>query len=200
MEEKLPSKVEALYRAVGELIEEGADVNEMKVSDITGRAGIGKGTAYDYFKNKEDIISSAMVYQVDSSCCQIREKISELDNFEKIIEFVLDYMDEEIKKRDCFIRYIHILSDNGLISKSLREKIADREEGNCTPGELVRIIAETGIRNGEIKEAFPMSFMCLEIGSKLIAYALYLESDMEKDCTGEQMHRFIYESLKKELN
>ena len=51
-ENELKPKVRALYEAVLELLNENADISTMKVSDITSRAGIGKGTAYDYFKSK----------------------------------------------------------------------------------------------------------------------------------------------------
>lgn len=65
VEKKLPEKIEAMYKAVQELIEEGADVNRIKVSEITQKAGIGKGTAYEYFSNKEELISSALLYQMN---------------------------------------------------------------------------------------------------------------------------------------
>ncbi len=51
-ENELKPKVRALYEAVLELLNENADISTMKVSDITSRAGIGKGTAYDYFKKQ----------------------------------------------------------------------------------------------------------------------------------------------------
>lgn len=57
-------KVLAMYQAVIEFINEGCDINTLKVADITGRAGIGKGTAYEYFSSKEEIISSAILYYV----------------------------------------------------------------------------------------------------------------------------------------
>ncbi len=41
-EEYLP-KEKAVYKAVIELFEEGADINNLTVAEITGRAGIGKG-------------------------------------------------------------------------------------------------------------------------------------------------------------
>lgn len=50
--EYLP-KVKAIYRAVFELFEEGADLNSLTVSEITKKAGIGKGTAYEYFPIKK---------------------------------------------------------------------------------------------------------------------------------------------------
>lgn len=60
-------KVLAMYQAVIEFINEGCDINTLKVADITGRAGIGKGTAYEYFSSKEEIISSAILYYVKLS-------------------------------------------------------------------------------------------------------------------------------------
>ena len=42
-----PKKVLAMYGAVIDLINEGCDINTLKVADITTRAGIGKGTAYE---------------------------------------------------------------------------------------------------------------------------------------------------------
>ena len=47
-----PPKVLKMFQACAELMEEGMDVHDIKVVDITNRAGIGKGTAYEYFKNK----------------------------------------------------------------------------------------------------------------------------------------------------
>ena len=44
---ELAPKVKATYQAVILLLMEGADINNLTVSEITGRAGIGKGTAYE---------------------------------------------------------------------------------------------------------------------------------------------------------
>ena len=49
----LPEKVRLLYEAVLAMVTNGWDINRMKVSDITAQAGIGKGTAYEYFSSKE---------------------------------------------------------------------------------------------------------------------------------------------------
>ena len=72
MKETRP-KVLALYRGVLELLDEGADVNGIKVSDITARAGIGKGTAYDYFKSREEIIACALLYDVEQKIEEEKE-------------------------------------------------------------------------------------------------------------------------------
>ena len=63
---ELKPKVKALYDAVLELLNENADVNALTVADITKRAGIGKGTAYDYFSCKEEIIAGAIIYDAQT--------------------------------------------------------------------------------------------------------------------------------------
>lgn len=60
--EQIPAKVLQLYQGVMELILQGVDVRTLKVSDITQKAGIGKGTAYDYFDTREEIIVSAILH------------------------------------------------------------------------------------------------------------------------------------------
>ena len=62
----LPEKVRLLYEAVLAMVTDGWDINRMKVSDITAQAGIGKGTAYEYFSSKEEISANAVLYGTGS--------------------------------------------------------------------------------------------------------------------------------------
>ena len=72
---ELKPKVKALYDAVLELLNENADVNTLTVSDITKRAGIGKGTAYDYFSCKEEIIAGAIIYDAQTQGVESWERL-----------------------------------------------------------------------------------------------------------------------------
>ena len=92
-----PQTVLALYQAVIEFINEGCDINTLKVADITGRAGIGKGTAYEYFSSKEEIISSAILYYV--KVCFEKLQVISTDNrtFQQKINEVMDFIDEHVK-------------------------------------------------------------------------------------------------------
>ena len=62
--EKMPDKVRKIYEAVGELAREGRDVTTLRVSEISAKAGIGKGTTYEYFTSKEELISKAVFYSM----------------------------------------------------------------------------------------------------------------------------------------
>ena len=51
---KQSPKVEAMYRAVLDLIREGKDISKIKVIDITSKAGIGKGTQSSLTQKKNN--------------------------------------------------------------------------------------------------------------------------------------------------
>ena len=71
-----PEKVRLMFQAVTELLSEKTDINAMKVADITKRAGIGKGTAYEYFSSKEEIITMALLYDYKVRLQQLEEGLS----------------------------------------------------------------------------------------------------------------------------
>ena len=126
MKENISPKVKALYEAVRALIEAGQDINEIKVADITKEAGIGKGTDYEYFNNKEEIISSAILYHISSTCDMLWEEIEKKNSLSEIIEFGLDYLEKAMSENNCFIKFIHIFTDSSSISKLLHQEIKDK--------------------------------------------------------------------------
>ena len=192
-------KVKALYEAVEELIFENIDVKEIKVSDITERAGIGKGTAYEYFRNKEEIISSAMLYHIDLICRQMIEKLEELKDFPKTMQLLLCCMDEEIKKRDCLVQFIHLLSDNGLIGKVLQKKIKERNQELCMPKDVIAHMIQVGIENGDINKELPLDYVSMEIASRVLIYIIYITDDDKNGCSRQQMHRLVCDAMCKAL-
>ena len=97
MKETRP-KVLALYRGVLELLDEGADVNGIKVSDITARAGIGKGTAYDYFKSREEIIACALLYDVEQKIEEEKEELDRNEGFRENVVFAFDWMERRFRE------------------------------------------------------------------------------------------------------
>ncbi len=199
MKENLSPKVKALYGAVLELIEENVDVRNVKVSDITGRAGIGKGTAYEYFSNKEELISSALLYHMDQICGQMMSDISGMEDFSESIHYILMCMDREISKRDCLIQFIQLLTDNGPISKLLHDKIKNNSE-ICIPQKLTEQVLQIGIRRGDIDGQLPLPYMRIAVMSKILMYAFYMT--MEEDAAGfdrQQMHRLLCEGMLREL-
>ncbi|MDR2888308.1 MAG: TetR/AcrR family transcriptional regulator, partial [Lachnospiraceae bacterium] len=86
----LSPKIEALFRAVDQLMSSGADINSITVSQITTLAGIGKGTAYEYFTNKEELIAGALLYKLSSICLEIQEEMESKSRLYGKVSYLLD--------------------------------------------------------------------------------------------------------------
>ena len=55
-------KEQQIFQGVLQLIQQGVDLHTVKVQDIATAAGIGKGTLYEYFSSKDEIIMQTLSY------------------------------------------------------------------------------------------------------------------------------------------
>ena len=112
---QVPPKVTAMYRAVSTLLREDKDISEMSVSMITGLAGIGKGTAYEYFDSKEEIIVCALLYEIRTVTEQASHQIQTCPDLETQIHRMLLLVEEHSQCVDAIMAFLHLLTDeNGL--------------------------------------------------------------------------------------
>ena len=86
----------AIFEGVIDLLQKGHSLHELKVADIAAAAGMGKGTAYEYFSSKEDIISAAISYHVchefDAFSAFVNDEADFLGIVEKCIDYVVDML------------------------------------------------------------------------------------------------------------
>lgn len=61
---------------------------ETKISEIAKNAGIGKGTIYEYFKSKEDMVQDLIVYFVESRHLKLSEKLEKIESPEEKLRFI----------------------------------------------------------------------------------------------------------------
>lgn len=172
---ELPAKVTALYQAVISLIEEGADIAELKVSDITEKAGIGKGTAYDYFDTKEEIIAYALLFFMENSMVRLEEQIRVKNRFQEKVDLTLDIMSAEVGKGACMLRFINLLYDPSQLGQMLRNTLRESMAlDSCRPLMLVRDILERGVAEGEIRSDVPMICLMYSLITKYISCMAFL--------------------------
>ncbi len=195
----LPEKVLLLYKAVGDLVGEGADVANLKVSDITERAGIGKGTAYDYFESKEEMIVYALLFFIENSMEDFINRIREKKSFSERLEFALDSMEKEGKERKIVLRFINMFFDSTQMGQQLRNIIEKRKSEACMPLNFGIDIVERGIKDGELRADLPTSYMTYTLITRVVAYIAYLVSPGEKECSNEEFRRCIYQGIMDEM-
>ena len=148
-------KVLLLYKAVMDYLYEGVDINALKISDITGKAGIGKGTAYEYFSSKEDVICGGILYYVARFLEGIQEELASKTTFEESLNFLMDVLEQNLNERGCLIRVVHLLMGNSPISLVLQEAI---QKGDAElPLVILDTMVQKGIERGEITKGYPLS-------------------------------------------
>ena len=89
----------AIFEGVVDLLRKGQSLHDLKVADIASAAGMGKGTAYEYFSSKEDIISAAITYHVCHEFEEFTEFINGQEDFLVMIKRCIEYVIDMLQNR-----------------------------------------------------------------------------------------------------
>lgn len=177
--QELSPKVLAVYKAAAELFMEGADLSTLTVAEITARAGIGKGTVYDYFANKEEMLAGALYYEVERVCRELYRRLQKKKNLYEKMEQILIDMEKNMQEVGCAFKMLHLLMDNSQVSKQLRELFRRREDREIPLFVLLRglIQEELGEESGISGEE--TTYLVMDMVSRLICYVMFLNQDEE---------------------
>lgn len=198
---KKTDKIIKIYHAVEDIIAEGADLATMRVSDIAAKAGIGKGTTYDYFTSKEELVVKAMIYLVDSMTKRIIGNMEKKDNFRDKFMLLLEEMEEKVKQRACILKYFHMLGDMNLC-EPMHDLLLDNDEEakNANPMRIIRYLLDEGKKEGVIGDKYSQSYMETVMFSKIIAFVVYIDNVFgNKYHDNEVIKNDIYDGLCREL-
>lgn len=194
-----PTKKIALCQAVISLIEDGVNINDLKVSDITGRAGIGKGTAYEYFESKEEIIGQAIAWHMRSEIEKVREQIEQMDTFKDQVCQVFDWM-ERMNKCRFFTLFFRVASGSLEIGEKLRNVV---EHQNCRDGYLERFLdipVKTARKQGLIDPSLKHYFIMNILTSQFASYMIFLNHpETPAGVENREMQEFLYSCMVKLL-
>ena len=175
----VPPKVNQMYEAVMQLLEEGADVADIRVSTITERAGIGKGTAYEYFDTKEEIVACAIVYHIQRLFSWLEETLEAQRDFRAQVTFLLDTVEQKNRCKEGFLRFVHMMTSNSGFDRMVREKMNEEAFAPYLPANILGKILGQGVERGELRKDLPMDYMIHCVFSHLLTYMLAMAS---RDC------------------
>ncbi len=125
MAEKNQKKNDILSAAKSLFKEKG--FHNTKMDEIAANAGVGKGTLYEYYKNKQDIFDEACIAKINN----IKEKIENISNKnitfkQKLIEIFYNKknsMECEDVTIDGILSYKNNISDN--VVKAMMNNISE---------------------------------------------------------------------------
>ena len=162
-------------------------------------AGIGKGTAYDYFETKEEMIACALIYMMTGITSKINEGLIEKQTFEEKIQYLLDQTEHKMVERECFFRFVHLMTDSSICAQHLKKKTEENNQTNILPVNMIRKLLEDAIETGEIKNDFPIEYIVCTISAKVIAYVVCICTKEMMSIRPDELKPLILNSIIKEF-
>lgn len=132
--------------------------DEVKLDEIAKRAGVGKGTLYLYFKNKEELFVELAGAGTTEMATRIRE-ITAMDvpYRERLALFVTDFVGFAEEKHG----WMRMMMQSS--STSLKGKVRPKHEQVKA---AVLAFLEQGVKEGAVRDDVPVDVLeCLLIGS-----------------------------------
>ena len=192
-------KVLAMYEAVCELLEEGANLEGIKVSDVTTRAGIGKGTVYEYFRSKEELFVRAINYDFRMQYENLKEMISVSRSLREAMEAGFEWIEQRAGKKRIVAQILEL---------PRLQKLGEQKNVGCLGEqldrsliqEIISMVMRIGRKDGSIPDSVPDHLAELEIFTRFMEFLIYLTAG--KAVNKEEIQEtkeFIYGSMIKGL-
>lgn len=195
-------KVQKMYEAVAAFVEEKRDLSAIKVSDITSRAGIGKGTAYEYFSSKEEIIMHATMWLSGKQMNQLVSGISERTGFKEKYFYLLKWMQVHRQYNDLLLKTMKgsFQGDCEKIKNSVSTELMDKSREYVET--QIDLILEQGYQEGIFTEQNREKRKLIFFGT-LMQYGFCImkrEESKSIQMTEKELWEFTYECMVKALN
>ncbi|MCX6052473.1 MAG: TetR/AcrR family transcriptional regulator [Campylobacterales bacterium] len=122
-------------------------IKNLTISEVAKTAGVGKGTIYEYFKNKEEIVFEIVNILLQEHNIDKKLRIdSKQSTKEKIIEFFgVFYREEDIELRELYKEFISIS-----LANPMQEMIAFQSQCSNTYFKWFEEIIQAGIDKNEL--------------------------------------------------
>lgn len=188
-----PEKVQRIYEAISELVQENREIAALKVQEITSRAGIGKGTAYEYFSSKEEIILHAGLWICFQQNRELLKELEKYDDFQSKFMFLLGWMENHKEQNELLIKALKgsFHGECTQLKELIPEGLIEKAKEYMT--RQINQLFDLGYREGIITIQDEEKRMIVFFGT-MMQYRFM--SGMSK----EEYKQFIYECMVKSLN
>lgn len=109
----------AIYNAVSELLAEGYILSNLTISEIAAAAGIGKGTIYEYFNTKEELLRRAITFHLKQELAEMQQQIEQHDHFKDRLYALFRFIDQY---RTCSISLLRMVIPDITLQEVMKVK------------------------------------------------------------------------------
>ena len=153
----------AIFEGVYALARQGRDLNTVRVQEIADAAGMGKGSLYEHFKSKEDILNEAGRWCMNRELEQIHTQMEQADGYDAMLTVCLRYLREVMTCR---------METYSALGRYYQMTAPEQRQWVVQSKEHFRQIAEQGRREGQVDPALSEEVCCDILISSLIGFAV----------------------------
>lgn len=160
------SKREEILDAVIALSDHCTAPTELTISAIAEQAGVGKGTVYEYFSSKEEILAEAINHFIDFYLGQLSGMAFD-GTFREGFDRIMEEINTIFKEHRSFFRVVFVFDqieeyDSALSQRILRKRNELMERLTEILARLVQVGKDKGIITGEPgKQDMVFAFICI---------------------------------------
>lgn len=189
-----PEKECRVFEGVLALAEGGADLRLLTVQDIARAAGIGKGTVYEYFSSKEEILAGTILYCIENELDEAEQAMERETTFSGCLEGLGRLLEEVLEQR--LVRY-HLIIDS--LQRSGKDgpsgKYCEKVKAEC--GRIIRVanhLIALGRKDGKIRAEYTDEYCLFVLRSILPGLVLscntpFVHSDEQSEAPAAQQIR-----------
>lgn len=124
----------------------------MKASDIATAANIGKGTLYNYFKTKEEIIGKTIIYMMITQFNYFIELVDSVDTFKEKFYIGFTMIEESARTKDNTFNFLLSFFGRDELKQFLQDGMQILEERKQFIKARILELADLGFNEGIIDE------------------------------------------------
>lgn len=192
---KREQKEVQIYQSVLRLWQQGAELHRITVQQIADEAQMGKGTVYEYFTSREEIIAQALMYCINNMFEKLEESLAKAIGFEKKIQVLLDAADKVFGTQVSGVQFLFACLQGGVLSMHLCQAHKNTMKNRMHQNFCAMV--QAGIAEGVINAQLSMRRAEMAVLGIVIGFSQYLEnaSQEEKKHLREDAVANIYKIL-----
>lgn len=140
------SKKEMLFQSVWKLHMEGSDWGNIRMGAIADASGIPKGTIYEHFRSKDQLIAETIAWSLEKEKEEIYRRMEEASGFSGMLDVIFEWVASPQGRALFLMRFM----DGGKLPEGLKKELCGCKEADCegldTAEQVTRALIRIGFR------------------------------------------------------
>lgn len=142
-----------IYEAALSLVDETHDFSQIKVADIAERANIGKGTVYEYFDSKEEVIGEALIFMFTRGIETLELLVKGKKGFKETYKYLLRNLNTIMSKNRNLFNFMTMNQRKLDFHTTIKSLMYKRlEQLRKSYFEIIEKLVDMSLEEGIIKE------------------------------------------------